>query len=126
MYKIALGLLVMLWSGVALGQQTLPQQRALPQWTVIRHVVLYQQSAPISQTTLLTPTQPGIYRFTVYFSGGSGTGGGRWLESLSGSDITGLSLGGLGSLGVLCGELLWQWTPPVVVSLKPEVPLTYQ
>jgi hypothetical protein len=119
MYKAALGLLVTFCSAIAFGQT------AAPQWRVIRHVVLYQQTEPIPQTTLLTPTESGIYRVTVYLSGGGGTGTGRWLESLSGSDITGLPFSP-GNLNVLCGELLVQGTPPVVVSLKPQVPLTYQ
>jgi hypothetical protein len=107
---------VMLCTVVAFGQ-------GQPQWTVIQHVNLSQQSQPIPLTTLLTPTEPGIYRLTVYFSGGTGTGVGYWTEFLTGTDITGAPLGA--NLNVLCREINWQWTPPMTISLKPQVPLTY-
>ena len=72
------------------------------------------------------PATPGIYRLTVYFSGGTGTGTGYWSESLTGTDISGATLSGSGNLNVFCNEVNWQWTPPITISLKPEVPLTYQ
>jgi len=119
MSKATLCFVMILCSVIAFAQQQ-------PQWTVIQHVALSQQSQPIPQTTLFTPTSPGIYRLTVYFSGGTGTGTGIWVESLNGTDITGLPLGGSGNLAIFCREANWQWTPPVVISLKPQVPLTYQ
>ena len=110
---------LMLCSILALGQ-------GQPQWTVVQHVTLSQQLQPIPQTTLLTPTEPGIYRITVYFSGGNETGSSGWSEVLNGTDITGAPLGGVGDLNIPCRGANWSFTFPITISLEPNVPLTYQ
>ncbi len=110
---------MMLCSTIAFGQ-------GQPQWTVIQHVELSQQGHSIPQTTILVPTEPGIYRISVYFSVGGGTGSGAWLEVLDGTDITGAPLEGYGTLELPCAAASWFSAPPFTVSLKPQEPLTYQ
>ena len=119
MRKAAVCFAMMLYSTVAFGQEQ-------PQWMVIQHLNLSQQSQPIPQATLLVPTEPGLYRISVYMSVGGGTGSGAWLEILSGTDITGASLEGNGTLVLPCKEASWFSAPPFTVSLKPQEPLTYQ
>ena len=114
--------LLLFCSGLAFGQQ--------PQWTTVASVVLFNQSQAdrYKKTTLLTPTEPGIYRLNVYFSGGGGTNNpnGEWgfYTELNGFDITGQPLNF--SQSVQCGfGMSAFWMPQVVVSLKPQHPLTY-
>jgi hypothetical protein len=109
---------MLLCSVIALGQQQ-------PQWTVVQHVELTQQSQPIAPTTLLTPTESGVYRLTAYFSSVGGTAVGSWTEFLSATDIT----GGLvnGNLALNChSSRYWFSTPPITALLKANAPITYQ
>jgi len=109
---------VLLCSLVVVGQQQ-------PQWTVVQHVELMQQGQPIAPTTLLTPTESGVYRLTAYFSSVGGTAAGGWTEFLNATDIT----GGLvnGNLGLNCRSgHYWFSTPPITAVLKANAPVTYQ
>src|ERR1035438_8751461 len=109
--------LLMLCSVVAFGQQ--------PQWTVVQQVVLFHQNQAIPKTTLLTPNGQGIYRLNLYLSGGSfGEGNGQIAYSLNGFDITGAQIFSAG--GIDCGSKEWLSMPPIMVSLAPQAPLTYQ
>ena len=108
---------VLLCSATALGQQ--------PQWTVVQHVELMQQSVAIAPTILLTPAESGTYRLTTYISSVGGTVVGDWTLFLSATDIA----GGLvnGNLGLACrvGHY-WFSTPPITAVLKANAPITYQ
>src|SRR5262249_24088345 len=96
MRKSAIYLLLVLWSAVALAQDE-------PQWKVIKHVVLTNQTQQTSRT-LLVPTEPGVYRLNLYFSvTGGGLGDAYFYEAqIGGTDISGAQLSG-GSLG-FCQE----------------------
>ncbi len=96
------------------------------QWQVVRHVELFNQTQAVPLTTLLTPTELSIYRIDFYFSAGPETGPGlaRWDANLSGTELSGLPLNTTAS--VHCGTSSWYSAPPVTISLKPQVPLTYQ
>lgn len=54
-------LLLILCSMAAFGQNQ-------PQWKVVNAVALTNQTAPIAQKTLFTPTAPGLYRLDAYLS----------------------------------------------------------
>lgn len=96
-----------------------------PQWTVVQNVVLYGQSQAISPTTLLTPSDPGMYRITMYFSTVSGISPiGTFNALYSGTDVSGVEIGD-GS-GAVCGKQGFHSSVPLTVSLKPNAPLTYQ
>jgi hypothetical protein len=62
MRKATMCLLVALCSLVAFGQNQ-------PQWKVVQSVILTQQTAAISQTTIFTPERSGLYRLNAYISG---------------------------------------------------------
>ncbi len=82
-----------------------------------------QQTQSINGT-LLVPTDPGIYRLNLYFSIGGGGNGlqSYFLTQLHGTDIT----GGSGE-GLYCSDSAEvYWMPPIMVSLKPQEPLTYR
>ena len=121
MYKATIYFLLFLCSVFSFGQQ--------PQWTTVASVVMFNQDhADRRRVTLLTPTEPGIYRLNAYFSGGGGTNNsrGQWsfYNELNGFDITGQPL--YFSQSVECGfGMSAFWMPQVVVSLKPQRPLTY-
>jgi len=111
---------LLLFPVIAFGQQQ-------PQWTVVASVAIFNQDHADRHTvTLLTPTEPGIYRLNVYFSGGGGVhnpkGGGFYTE-LRGFDITGQPLYFTQSFE--CGSQTWDFMPQVMVSLKPQQSLTY-
>jgi hypothetical protein len=127
MRKATICFLLLLCSVIAFGQQ--------PQWTTVASVVLFSQNQNVPKTTIFTPTEPGVYRLNVYFSGGThgAATNGAFEASVSGFDITGRPLsddngwGGLGTLNVHCGGFLqWGFLPQLTVSLEPNVPLVYQ
>jgi hypothetical protein len=72
--------LFLLCSAFAVGQ---------PQWVLLANVSLFNQNQPIPETTLLIPTQPGVFRLNMYVSGGGSGGKGVYTVALSGFDITG-------------------------------------
>jgi hypothetical protein len=109
--------LLLLCSVLAFGQQ--------PQWAVVANVVLFSQVQAIPQTTIFTPTEPGIYRLTLYFSGGGGREGYR--EEVFEADLNGVDISGEAisySPQVRCGTPIINSVSPIV-SLKPQQPLTY-
>jgi hypothetical protein len=116
--KVTIWFVMMLCSALAFGQE--------PQWMVVRHVVLFNQTEAIPPTTLLTPTEPGEYRLSLYFSG-VGTTPGANQEGIA--DITGIDIAGafLQTYVVIpCGfQPSYSSLPATTISLKPEVPLTY-
>lgn len=118
MGKATICLMVTMCSVIAFAQEE-------PQWKVVQHVTLFQQSELIYWTTLLTPTEPGVYRLTVYFSGGGGGAKGQFVASIHGFDITGIPLG-LDGIAILCSGKTWYQTAPITVSLKPQIPLMYE
>ena len=113
-----IGLMMMvLLSGIALAQE--------PQWTVIEHVFLTQQTQSIEPTTLATPTEPGLYRISLYFSRGGLFGKGSYAASLSGFDISGLPFGG--GMTFDCASIAgWYSMPPTTLMLRPQSSLTYK
>ena len=121
MRNATLCFLLTLCSAVAFGQQE-------PQWTVIKHVTLMQQNLDIFLTTLLTPTEPGFYRISSYLSGGVASDPGNeavWTATLAGTDIAGAQFKPV-PLQIACNQASWLSAPPITISLKPQVPLTYQ
>jgi hypothetical protein len=120
MRRATLCLLLILCSVIVFAQQ--------PQWRTVASVALFNQTQAIPSTTLLTPSEPGIYRLNIYFSGGGGTAKfGTFTERLAATDITGYKLGDSGNFTVFCGmNRAWQWLPPVTISLKPNTPLNYE
>ncbi len=97
------------------------------QWQVVQHVELFNQTQAIPVTTLLTPTDPSIYRISFYFSAGPETRPGFtvWEANLNGTELSGTSLNT--QANVHCGNpSSFSSTSPVAISLKPRVPLTYQ
>lgn len=76
--------LLLLCSAMAFGQDQ-------PQWKVVASVVLFNQRQALPPTTILTPIGEGIYRLTLYFSGG-GAGSGSLTEIIGGFDITGAQI----------------------------------
>jgi len=61
MHKATICLLLLLGSLAAFGQSQ-------PQRTVVQSIILPDQTAPIAQTTLFTPTSAGLYRLNAYIS----------------------------------------------------------
>lgn len=120
MRNATLCFLLLLCSVLAFGQE--------PQWTVVKHVVLMRQDLNIFQTTLLTPTEPALYRISLYLSGGVGSGprtNAVWTATLAGTDITGARFEPT-PLQILCNQASWLSAPSITISLLPQVPLTYQ
>ena len=109
---------LLLGSVISFGQQQ-------PQWTVVEHVELMQQSQTIPLTTLLTPAESGVYRLTAYFSSVGGTAATTWSESLSATDVTGGLVNGNLNLNCRTGHY-WSSTPPITAVLKANAPVTYQ
>ncbi len=108
--------LLLLCSVLAFGQE--------PQWTVVKHVVLLNQTQSVRFENLLTPTEPALYRLSFYFSGnGNGAGqSGYYSVSLNGTDISGMPLGAGGY--VLCYQIGWNSTTTTAI-LKPQAHLSY-
>lgn len=110
---------MMLCSVVAFGQQQ-------PQWKVVQSVALFNQTNPIPPTTLLTPTEPGAYRVSLYFSGVPKTAAySNPVVQILGSDITGASIPNW-LLQLSCNVPNWLSIPATTISLKPQVPLIYE
>jgi hypothetical protein len=59
--KTALCSLLLLCSSLSLGQ-------TVPQWKVVKTVLLNNQTAAIPLTTLFTPTENSVYRLSAYMS----------------------------------------------------------
>ncbi len=92
--------------------------RGQPQWRVVQYVALTAQTAPISQTTIFTPTERGVYRLTAYLSAGGNQANWEWLFNWNdldgGSFQTGLdSSDGPSELGAM------------VFAPQPGIPVTY-
>jgi hypothetical protein len=119
MRKATICFLLMLYSALALGQE--------PQWKVIQHIVLFSQTEPIAPTTLLTPTEPGEYRVSLYLSGlGTVPDNGRTQGDLEllGNDITGEPLQTL--IYIDCANVAeFSSLPATTMSFKPQEPLKY-
>jgi len=116
MHRARIFFLLLLCSATSVGQE--------PQWTVIKHVILMQQDQSVFGT-LLTPSEPGIYRLNLYFSV-SGQEKGRqsyFMAHIHGTDITGSPVDN-GQL-FYCDSAGAFWMPPIMVALKPQEPLTY-
>jgi hypothetical protein len=115
MRKLAVCVLL-LWAAMAYGQQ----------WTSVASVSLLQQSQPIPLTTIYTPSEPGSYRLSFYFSGGGGTPTtppGFFDATLTATDITGVATAI--DFGASCRQARFISSTPMV-SLKAGVPLTYK
>ena len=118
MRKAAICFLLISCATIAFGQQQ-------PQWTTVASVVLFNQTQGISEAPLLTPTEPGIYRLNFYFSG-RGTERGEqhfFTARMNYVDIEGDKFDYTGI--VFCSESAVFSMPPTMISLKPNVPLTY-
>jgi hypothetical protein len=113
MRKATLGLLIVLCLSGATSWQ------GQPQWRVIQHVVLTEQTAPISQTTVFTPTKRSVYRLSAYFSaGGSPQANWEWFFYWNDLDGTGFqtsldSSDGPSELGAM------------IFASQPGVPVTF-
>jgi hypothetical protein len=106
---------LLLCSAIAFGQE--------PQWTVVQHVVLLNQNQNIPLTTLFTPTEPAVYRLTIYFSGVGTKGRGAFAYFLNGVDISGQTIEEGDE--VSCPGTGFQSPPPITTILKPQVPFQY-
>lgn len=115
MRKASVCFLLVLCSTVAFAQQQ-------PQWTVVSHLTLLQQNE-MFVTTLVTPTEPSLFRITVHFSGGQKGGRGGFDLVLLGTDILGQQVGG--QWHVSCNG---NGDSSVVIPtmLKPQAPLQLQ
>ena len=114
MKKVAICLLL-LCATVAVAQQ----------WQSVANVVVFQQNQAIPQTTLLTPTTPGLYRVTVYFSTNAmgGNSPGYFNESVTMQDISG-QLDNF-NIPVACtGNPRFEYTT-IPIGLAPNVPVTF-
>lgn len=80
MRKPTICLLLLLCSLAAFGQSQ-------PQWRVVQSIILPNQTAPITQTTLFTPTEAGLYRLTVYISATALSSGEEWSFGLIWTDL---------------------------------------
>jgi hypothetical protein len=116
MRKATVGLLMLLFSVAAFGQ---------PQWKVVKALTLADQIAPIPQTALFTPTRAGVYRLSVYMSGGGGTPGADWDLSVGWTDFTGAS-SDFNELQVFTGGANWTEHPPSMLSIANGTPLVYE
>src|SRR5579872_3483622 len=93
-----------------------------PQWKVVQSVVLRGQTAPIPQTTLFTPQEPGLYRFSGYVSGTAHNRAGLAF-GLTCTDETGFQGCGV-SMGA--GYLQpWESIGAYVFSPRPGTPVYY-
>jgi hypothetical protein len=61
MFKATICMLLLLCSLAAFSQTQ-------PQWRVVKHVILTYQTTQVQQTTIFTPTKPGLYRLSAYIS----------------------------------------------------------
>lgn len=94
------------------------------QWTVIQSVSVFNQTQAIPQTTLLTPSDAGVYRLTYYLSGGGGASpSGYYNLILSGNDISGGYFNP--NIVATCGIEKFSSAAPII-SLMPNEPLTYK
>jgi hypothetical protein len=112
MRKATICLVVFLCSWAAFGQDKVPQ------WKVVRDVVLTKQTSPISQTTVFTPTSPGLYRLSSYLSV-SGAGA-SWGLSVYWTDLTGALTSS--TFGTGPG---WAWSGPIIFSIEPGQSFSY-
>ncbi len=98
----------------------------LPQWKVAHSVILSNQTNPIPLTTIFTPQAQGVYRLSVYFSGGGGTpAAGDWDMSANWTDLTGAG-GDFDELQVNTGDANWTQHTPSLLSIEPDTPLQYE
>jgi len=113
MRKTTMSLLVLLclWGATSWQGQ--------PQWRVVQHVVLTRQTAPISQTTVFTPTERGVYRLSAYLSAG-GSPQANWEWSFYWNDLDGV--GFQTSLDSSDGP---SQVGAMIFAPQPGVPVTY-
>jgi hypothetical protein len=118
MHKTTICLFMLLCSVAALGQKP-------PLWKVVQALALTNQTAPIPQTTLFTPTRAGVFRLSVYMSGGGETPGGDWDLSVGWTDLTGAS-SDFGELQVFTGGANYTQHSPSMLSIEPKTPLLHE
>ncbi len=115
MRKVAI-CLILLWASLASAQlqwQTLPES-----------VSVFQQNQAVKQTTLFTPSQPGIYRVTFYFSDMGIPLAPSYYEALvTMQDISGKEQDI--DVPITCSPLAGDVPAMIVIALKPNIPLTY-
>jgi hypothetical protein len=91
---------------------------------VVAQVSLLNQTQPIRQTVLVTPTTTGLFRISVYMSAGGGPeNGGNWAFTLNWVDDQGLLRHPLSSV-VLQSEGSYVTTTQVIRSAKDQ-PIRY-
>jgi len=106
-----IGLLMLVCSLAAFGQDQPPQ------WKVVHSLVLIRQTVPVPETRVFTPTEAGVYRVSAYWSE-TGKGSDQQF-TLSWTDVTGsaqeLSMSGVGP------------KPPALFMFIPKIgtPVTY-
>lgn len=96
------------------------------QWQVVNSVALFSQNQAVQQTTLVTPSQSGLYRISMYFSVSSGVDvspEAYFDTTITGQDVTGLP--NVIDVGLSCKRTLFESVPTQNVALKAGVPLTY-
>jgi hypothetical protein len=77
-------LLVLLCSLAAYGQRQ-------PQWRVVKSVILFDQTEPISDTIFFTPPTIGVYRLSGYMAGSNLQSGTALEFSITWTDLSGSS-----------------------------------
>jgi|HubBroStandDraft_5_1064220.scaffolds.fasta_scaffold13696_3 hypothetical protein len=117
MHKATICLLMLLCSIAVSAQKQ-------PQWKVVQAIAVTNQTAPIQETTLFTPIYGGVYRLSVYMSGGAGKPGASWDLSVAWYDLTGAS-SDFGELQVSTGGANWTQHAPSMLSIMPGTPLLY-
>ena len=105
----------------------LPLLCGAQQWQVLpTSFAVFNQNQAVQQTTLVTPSQDGIYRISMYFSVSSGVDVSPeafFDTTLVGEDVTGLP--NVIDVGLSCKKTLFESIPTQNVALKAGVPLTY-
>ena len=119
MKKLAIYILLLLCASLAVAQQ----------WQTVpgANVTLYGQNQSVPLTTLLTPTEPGIYRLVTYLSvtGANSIVPGFFHSAVYVQDA-GNSAGYIYQFTETCAVGGSGSSPVSILSLKPGVPVTYE
>ena len=115
MRKATLCLVVLLCSLAAYGQKQ-------PQWRVVKSVSLFDQSEPIPNTILFTPSTFGVYRLSGYMAGTNLQSGTALEFFMSWTDASGSPES---SSMVVQNQIPSETINPTVFTVHPGTPVVY-